>query len=228
MRHNSANHLRQLFHYLYDHGITATDNALFVLKDQYRNQNKLPTTYTEKEISKTLAAVDRSSAIGKRDYLIILLAAEYGWRTGDIVNFKFSQIDWDNNTITFEQHKTDIPVEFPLLSSVGNAIIDYLQHGRPKSDAPEIIVSAENGKNGTPLKPSTVHSIVSRYLREADIPHWKLWIGAMNRTLLTTGGLAFPRISIQSAVSMWCPFWMTATNCCFISVRSAGFLLTGL
>ena len=173
MRHNSANHLRQLFHSLYAHGITATDNALFVLKDQYRNQNKLPTTYTEKEISKTLAAVDRSSAIGKRDYLIILLAAEYGWRTGDIVNFKFSQIDWDNNTITFEQHKTDIPVEFPLLSSVGNAIIDYLQHGRPKSDAPEIIVSAENGKNGTPLKPSTVHSIVSRYLREADIPHWK-------------------------------------------------------
>ena len=26
MRHNSANHLRQLFHYLYDHGITVTDN----------------------------------------------------------------------------------------------------------------------------------------------------------------------------------------------------------
>ena len=130
----------------------------------------IPYGYTEEEISKTLATVDRSSAIGKRDYLILLLAAEYGWRTGDIVNFKFSQIDWDNNTITFEQHKTDIPVEFPLLSSVGNAIIDYLQHGRPKSDAPEIIVSAENGKNGTPLKPSTVHSIVSRYLREADIP----------------------------------------------------------
>ena len=26
MRHNSANHLRQLFHYLYDRGITVTDN----------------------------------------------------------------------------------------------------------------------------------------------------------------------------------------------------------
>ena len=26
MRHNSANHLRQLFHYLYDCGITVTDN----------------------------------------------------------------------------------------------------------------------------------------------------------------------------------------------------------
>lgn len=172
-RHNSANHLRQLFHYLYDNGYTATDNALYVLKDQYRKQCKLPTTYTEEEISRVLSAVDRSSAIGKRDYLILLLAAQYGWRTGDIVSFKFSQINWDKNIILFDQRKTDIPVEYPLLSSVGNAVIDYLKHGRPQTDAPEIIVSAEAGKHGTPLKPPTVHSIVSRYMRKANISRWK-------------------------------------------------------
>lgn len=172
-RHTCANHLRQLFHYLYDHGYTPTDNALFVLKDQYRDQCKIPTTYTEDEISRMLSAVERSSAIGKRDYLIILLAAEYGWRSGDIVRFRFSQIDWDNNRISFQQNKTDVPATYPLLSSVGNAIIDYLEHGRPKSDAPEVIVSAEVGKNGTPLKPPTIHSIVGRYMREAGIAHWK-------------------------------------------------------
>ena len=172
-RHTCANHLRQLFHYLYDHGYTPTDHALFVLKDQYRDQCKIPTTYTEDEISRMLSAVERSSAIGKRDYLIILLAAEYGWRSGDIVRFRFSQIDWDNNRISFQQNKTDVPVEYPLLSSVGNAIIDYLEHGRPKSDAPEVIVSAEVGKHGTPLKPPTIHSIVGRYMREAGIAHWK-------------------------------------------------------
>lgn len=172
-RHNSANHLRQLFHYLYDNGYTATDNALYVLKDQYRKQCKLPTTYTEEEISRVLSAVDRSSAIGKRDYLILLLAAQYGWRTGDIVSFKFSQINWDKNIISFDQGKTDIPVEYPLLSSVGNAVIDYLKHGRPQTDAPEIIVSAETSKHGTPLKPPTVHSIVSKYMRKANINHWK-------------------------------------------------------
>lgn len=172
-RHTCANHLRQLFHYLYDHGYTPTDNALFVLKDQYRDQCKIPTTYTEDEISRMLSAVERSSAIGKRDYLIILLAAEYGWRSGDIVRFRFSQIDWDNNRISLQQNKTDVPATYPLLSSVGNAIIDYLEHGRPKSDAPEVIVSAEVGKNGTPLKPPTIHSIVGRYMREAGIAHWK-------------------------------------------------------
>ena len=120
-RHNNANHIRQLFHYLYDFGITKKDHAIFVLEDQYRKHCKLPTIYTEDEISLMIQAVDRSSATGKRDYLVLLLASEYGWRAGDIVNFKFSQIDWNKNTISFDQSKTDVPVEFPLLASVGNA-----------------------------------------------------------------------------------------------------------
>lgn len=173
LRHNNANHLRQLFHYLYDFGITEKDHALFVLKDQYRNQCKVPTTYSEEEISRIIAAVDRSSSVGKRDYLVLLLATEYGWRAGDITSFKFNQIDWKKNTISFEQSKTDVPVEFPLLASVGNAIIDYLKYGRPDSEAPEVIVAAKGCTRGFPLTSPTIHSIVSRYMREAHIAHWK-------------------------------------------------------
>lgn len=173
LRHNNANHLRQLFHYLYDFGITEKDHALFVLKDRYRNRCKVPTTYSEDEISRIIAAVDRSSTVGKRDYLVLLLAAEYGWRAGDIINFKFNQIDWNKNAISFEQSKTDIPVEFPLLASVGNAIIDYLKHGRPDSEAPEVIVANKGCTKGLPLATPTIHSIVSRYMRAAHITHWK-------------------------------------------------------
>jgi integrase len=117
--------------------------------------------------------VERSSATGKRDYLVLLLAAEYGWRSGDIVNFKFSQINWDKNVISFSQHKTDIPVEYPLLSSVGNAIIDYLKHGCPSTDVEKIIVSAESSKKGHPISSATVHSIVTKYMAKADIKNWK-------------------------------------------------------
>ncbi len=173
LRHNNANHLRQLFHYLYDFGITDKDHAIFVQKDQYRKHCKLPTTYSDAEISRLISAVDRSSAIGKRDYLVLLLVSEYGWRAGDVANFKFDQIDWDRNSISFEQGKTDIPVEFPLLASIGNAIIEYLKYGRPKSDAPEIIVAHGGGKKGRPLSSPTMHSIVSRYMCEANITHWK-------------------------------------------------------
>ena len=173
LRHNNANHLRQLFHYLYKFGITEKNHALFVLKDQYRKQCKVPTTYSEEEISRIIAAVDRSSPVGKRDYLVLLLAAEYGWRAGDIISFKFNQIDWKKNTISFEQSKTDVPVEFPLLASVGNAIIDYLKYGRPDSEVPEVIVAAKGCTRGLPLASPTIHSIVSRYMRAAHITHWQ-------------------------------------------------------
>ena len=171
-RHNCANVVRSFLRYVFDTGKHNKDCSVYALKDNYRKNSKLPTTYEEQEIRSMIDSVERASAIGKRDYLVLLLVSEYGWRAKDVTLFRFDQIDWDNNVIRFDQHKTDMPVEFPLLSSVGNAIIDYLKHGRPKTDAPEIIVSHMGANLGTPLASPTIHSIVTKYLRRADITGW--------------------------------------------------------
>lgn len=171
-RHNCAMLIRSFLRYVFDTDKYEKDCSVYVLKDNYRKNSKLPTTYEEQEIRSMVNSVERASAIGKRDYLVLLLATEYGWRAKDITLFRFDQIDWDNNLIRFNQHKTDVPVEFPLLSSVGNAIIDYLKDGRPKSDAPEVIVSHMGVNLGTPLSSPTIHSIVTKYLRRADIAGW--------------------------------------------------------
>lgn len=172
-RHNCNSALRVFLRYAYDVGMTDQDGSIYILADSYKNQRKIPTTYQEEEIRRTLEAVDRASATGKRDYVILLLASEYGWRSSDIVNFSFEQIDWDRNTISLSQHKTGSSVVYPLLSSVGNAVIDYLKHGRPKTEAPEIIVSCEPAKRGKKLSRPTVHSIVTKYMRRANISHWQ-------------------------------------------------------
>lgn len=171
-RHNCANVLRSFFRYVYDAGKHDRDCSVYVLKDNYRKNSKLPTTYEEQEIRSMIDSVERASAIGKRDYLVLLLATEYGWRAKDITLFRLDQVDWDNNVIRIDQHKTDVPIEFPLLASIGNAIIDYLKYGRPVSDAPEIIVSHMGTNLGTPLVSPTIHSIVTKYLRRADIAGW--------------------------------------------------------
>lgn len=168
-RHNCGSTLKLFFRYSYENLITHHDNSLFVLPDNYNRHSKIPTTYEPEEIKSVISSIERSSAVGKRDYLIILLAAEYGWRTGDITRFSFKDIDWENNTISFNQHKTDIPVIYPLLSSIGNAIIDYLRHGRPETDAKEIIVSFASSNKGQPLSSPTIHSIVSKYMKKAGL-----------------------------------------------------------
>ncbi len=172
-RNNCSSTLCPYFQYAYDNGITRKDNTVYVLKDNNRHHSKIPTTYNEEEIRRMIVSVERSSATGKRNYLILLLAPEYGWRASDIVNFTLNQIDWDKNVISFHQHKTDVPVEYPLLSSVGNAIIDYLKYGRLKTNSEEIIVSAESAKKGRPLSSPTVHSIVTKYMNKANINNWK-------------------------------------------------------
>lgn len=173
VRHHDASCLRQFFHYLYKILFTDKDLSIFILKDNLNRHSDIPTTYTEDEIRKIIDAPDRSSAIGKRDYLVLLLAAQYGWRSSDITGFRLDQIDWEKNVIRFSQQKTGFPVEYPLLASVGNAVIDYLRHGRPKSERQEIILSAQQSKYGRPLKSPAIHAIVSKYIEKVNITGWK-------------------------------------------------------
>ena len=173
-RHNSSSAIRLYLRYLYDQGLARKDYSLYVVKDNYHHSDNVPTTYTEDEISKTIAAVDRSSAIGKRNYLILLLAAEYGWRSSDITKFRLNQIDWDKNVVYLTQSKTDVSIEYPLLSSIGNAIIDYLKNGRPETSAQEVILSIRTSRKTKPLSGPAISYIVAQYLEKADIKDWHL------------------------------------------------------
>jgi integrase len=105
------------------------------------DQPKLPSTYTKKEINKLLKSVERFSAIGKRDYAIILLAARLGLRASDIACLKFENLLWDTSTIKLNQVKTGKELILPLLPDVGNALIDYIKYGRPESEEPYIFLT---------------------------------------------------------------------------------------
>lgn len=86
------------------------------------------------EEKKLLQAVDRATAIGKRNYAMLLLAMRIGLRSIDIVNLKLDDIKWRTSTIEIIQQKTKSPMVLPLLAEVGNAIADYIMGGRPVSD----------------------------------------------------------------------------------------------
>ena len=173
MRINASKMLKHFLRFLFERGLTGSDRSIHVPSTCYRKNCKLPTTYTEEEVKVLLSSVDRASARGKRDYLILLLAAEYGWRAGDIVGFKFTHIDWEKNVIRFNQQKTGAPVEFPLIASVGNAIISYLKDGRPKSETQEIIVCHATPRSGFKMSANNVNSVVAKYMNRANIKDWK-------------------------------------------------------
>ena len=92
---------------------------------------KIPSVWSFDELKALLAVIDRNNPLGKRDYSMILLACVLGIRSIDIKNLRFSDFDWENNKLSFIQHKTKKPISLPLPKAVGWAVIDYIKNGRP-------------------------------------------------------------------------------------------------
>ena len=91
---------------------------------------RLPSFYSQEEVKQILDSVDRSSRQGKKDYLIILLAAQLGIRTSDIRCLKLDHIKWESNTIEFPQQKTKKYIKLPINEPLKFAILDYLKNSR--------------------------------------------------------------------------------------------------
>lgn len=99
-----------------------------------------PHLWSAEEIRRVLAAIDRQSATGKRDYAMILATARLGLRICDLRHLELGDLDWRAKTITIVQHKTGRSLRLPLLDDVGWAVIDYIQHGRPETACPKVFV----------------------------------------------------------------------------------------
>lgn len=78
-----------------------------------------------------------------RNKAIYLLALRCGLRRVDIINLKFSNIDWTNNLINIIQIKTDIPLIIPMDNETSNAIIDYILNERKECDIDYIFVTSQ-------------------------------------------------------------------------------------
>ena len=168
LSHIAIRILRDFFKHLYSNNLIDIDYSGMMPKDGYKNQAKLPSTYSKEEIEKLITSIDRSCATGKRNYAIILLAARLGLRASDIANLKFENLLWEQCTISLRQYKTGIKIELPLLAEVGNAIIDYLKYGRyPESQEPFVFLLARYPF--TPIDTPVITKIVQNSIIQTDI-----------------------------------------------------------
>lgn len=139
---NIISALRVLFRFWKENGIMdgRFDDLFYTY--HVRKKERIPSFYTTIEVMTVEQSVSRSSGIGKRNYAMVLLASRLGLRASDIANLQFSHINWDNDLIIITMQKTGKVIELPLLIDVGNAIIDYLQHGRPQSNLQYLFLSS--------------------------------------------------------------------------------------
>ena len=159
--------IKKYLRYIYESGAIKEDFSRIILKPKRIRQPELPSVYTKEEVQKMLTSVERSNPKGKRDYAMLLLVVRYGLRASDICELTFSSLDWTNSKIVLTQQKTKKKLELPLLAEVGEAIIDYLKYGRPESVLQYVFLHVIAPFDR--LYKSTLHSIVTQYIRLAGI-----------------------------------------------------------
>ena len=133
-----------------------------------RRARALP-CFTSEETGRILAAIETGFPRGKRDYAMVRLALSTGLRCCDIASLRLDQIDWRRDEIHLVQHKTSAPLTLPLSAETGNAIADWLLHGRPACQAPEVFVRVN--APFVKLSGPTGALIMNRWLDKAGVSH---------------------------------------------------------
>jgi site-specific recombinase XerD len=122
---------------------------------------------TERE-RESLRTTIEGKGFPKRDKAIIMLGLTSGMRAIDVINLKLSDINWTNETISFRQSKTGNIVCLPLISSAGNAIVEYITEERPEVRSEYLFLSETISH--LPLQShSSCYSIVKRCFEKAGI-----------------------------------------------------------
>ncbi|MDT8402694.1 MAG: site-specific integrase [Bacteroidales bacterium] len=164
---NIVSSLRVLFRFWYEHQITDLNFEDVLRYYKWVKHEKIPSYFAADEVRVIEESVDRSSGVGKRDYAMILLASRLGLRASDIAQLQFSNLDWERNEIRLTQYKTGSPITLPLLSDVGNAIIDYLKYGRFKSESQHVFITCRAPY--IPASKSTVCSAIRENISKSRV-----------------------------------------------------------
>lgn len=136
-----ATDLRCFLRFLYATGQIVRDLAASVISPTVYAFENIPSALRPEEVVAILKAARKDhSPRGRRDYAILMLLATYGLRAGEVTSLRLSNIDWRNERLRIRHSKTGGHLELPLFPRVGNAILDYLQKGRPKTEAREVFI----------------------------------------------------------------------------------------
>lgn len=161
--------LRKLDYYLTTLGMQGLPYAGLLMAPRARDRKIYP-CMPQDDIKLILESIDRSTSIGKRDYAILILAANSGIRAGDIANIKLVDIDWRKNEIHILQGKTQNSLSLPLIKNVGAALADYILNSRPESKSPQIFLRSlapyQGFKDGV-----SVACVLRRHMKVAGVPH---------------------------------------------------------
>ena len=163
--------LRAFLRYLRYRGEITTDLAACVPTVANWSLSTLPKFLQPGQVQQVLDHCDRHSAVGLRNYAILVLLARLGLRACEVVAMTLDDIDWEGAHLMV-RGKGGQRVQMPLSAEVGHAIAAYLRKGRPRCTSRRLFIREHAPRVGF-ANSCAVSTLVQRALADAgvDSPH---------------------------------------------------------
>lgn len=159
--------LRSFFRFLFQTGAIDRDLSAAVPAVRRWRLVDVPKYLEPVDVDRLLTSCDRTSALGRRDYAVLMLLARLGLRAGEIVRLELGDVDWRRGELTV-RGKGAVHDRLPLPREVGEAVAAYLRTDRPTCATRRVFLRGKAAHRGF-NHPSTVSTVVRRALDRAGL-----------------------------------------------------------
>lgn len=161
---SAASRLRSLLRFLAARGLADPGLAEAVPRIALWRDSALPRFPVPAAVDALVAACDRSTVAGARDYAVLLLLARLGLRAIEVSRLELSDLDWRAGEIDLDG-KAHERGRLPLPADVGEALVAYLRLRRGTHHRVFVTVQAPT----RPLEPTAIRSLVRHAYQRAGL-----------------------------------------------------------
>lgn len=179
-----ASVLRSFLGFLLQQGRIAANLAAAVPTVAAPRLAGLPRFLEAAQVERILQCCDRRRKVGKRDYALLLLLARLGLRAGEVARLTLDDINWRAGELRIPGKGARVD-RLPLPQDVGQALVTYLQKGRPTSSSRRVFIQSRAPHDGL-AGPSSVGSVVRAALARAQVPSRHQGAHLLRHSLATT------------------------------------------
>jgi len=162
-----ATALRSFFRFLRQHGDIRSDLAGAIPATTNWRLTGLPLSLGPEEVEALLDSCDPHTALGQRDYAILLLLARLGLRAGEVVALTLDDLDWDTGTLIV-RGKGKRQERLPLPEEVGEAVVNYLRGSRPRCATRRVFIRLQAPHRGF-RSSSAIDDVLHRALERTGL-----------------------------------------------------------
>jgi site-specific recombinase XerD len=187
--------LRGFFRYAAQRRWCSATIATGLMGPRLFREEGLPVGPAWSDIERLVNSTTGNTRRDVRDSAILQLFAVYGFRSGEVAALRLEDLNWAQDRICLKRSKQRSSQEYPLLASVGEAILRYLERARPPSARREVFLTLRAPIG--PLSAGAMYHLVSTRLRKLEISSLRRGPHALRHACaghLVTHGLALKEI----------------------------------